>query len=588
MGITLNLVFSYLQQYPDLTHLSIIIGLFLATFWRILGPAYSWVIDDIEGIARFSERWVQEKDPTGKIIKESKVDSYDIGESPKKKTVKFLSFIPALGFPGCFLRFIRLHIGKKYKVIGSNEKGHEIWGYEQSPRRHHILSIAVQALNLVLGYFFVKRWLGADIAFGSCLLFSVNPLTTQMVAWISGINYSLSMVFALAVLLACSYLSDPHIVIPLTVAFTFLSGVILYIGCFTWIILLFLGFKWAAFSSAIVGFFIIFWKGTETKNYRTAAFKEQNMDHTTKFNLRKPIVMVKTFGYYASYIFLPLKLGLYHVWGYFYEDPIERITPLFWGGVVVVFSVTFFLLHGATAVQLGLVWFLSYFFIFSNFITAQQFVADRYITVPAFGINILLASLLYPTPFFWVLVGLYAMRTFCHLPSFRNEIDFYLSNFLNFRESEVALGNLGVAYMNHGMPGSSVDTWMLSTKVNPFYDVAWYNLYSVFKSNGRNAEALQYIKKCLDAKIVHFKDRWQKEHDELQNALQVKIEPVPDSQVPEWQKVFDEARLFFNAGNVEKEKEILLKLAAMATDGMPQEIINGLQKRIKEIEPNNV
>lgn len=503
----------------DLVRLFIIYGAFAATFFRILGKDYFWVIDDIDGIARFSERWIQDKDAKGEIIKEYKQDSYEIDVAGKKKTVKYLSFIPELGFPGCFLRFIRLHIGKKYQVLGTNKKGHDMWGYHQSPRRHHLFSMAVQVVNLTLGYFFLKRFLNADTAFGACLLYAVYPLTTQTVAWISGVSYSLSMVFALATLLVAGYLHDPRWVIPLTAVFSFLSGIILYIGCFTWILLAFLGFKWAAFTSALIGFFILFWKGTETKNFRVNSFKEQNMAHTTSLNWRKPIVMLKTFWYYLPRVFLPTNMGLYHEWGYFYEDPIERVDKNFWGGLLTVGLVFFSLSSSNPAVRLSLVWFLSFFFLFTNFVTAQQFVADRYAVVPAFGICTLLASLLYPTPLFWVLLGLYAMRTFCHLPTFKNEIDYYLSNFLNFRKSEVALGNLGVSYMNQSMPGAAVDMWMMATRVNPHYDVSWYNLYSIFRANGRLQEALDFLKKVMDAKIVHFEDKWREELLNFENQL---------------------------------------------------------------------
>lgn len=518
---------SYIGGHPTISHLVCIIGAFLLTFSRILGKDYFWVIDDLDGIARFSERWQGEnKDAAGKIIPETKIDSYEIGEGAAKKTVKFLSFIPELGFPGCILRFIRLHVGKRLQVIGTNKKGHPVWGFSQSPRRHHLLSMAVQIANLILAYFVFRPLVGANVAFGACMLYAVHPLVTQTVAWISGISYSLSLTFSLATLLTAINIHNYHISIPLVVFLTFCSGVILYIGCFTWIILLFLGLKWAAFAAGIISFFVLLWKGTETKNFRVKSFKEQNMDSTTFLSWRKPVVMVKTLLYYFKVIFLPLQMGLYHEWGYFYEEPIERVNAMFWWGLLIVPGITYLAWHtGIPGVQLGIVWFFSYFFLFTNFITAQQFVADRYVAVPVLGICLILANLLYTTPFFWVIVGLYAMRTFMHLPAFKNEVDYYLSNFLNFRKSEVALGNLGVAYMNSGMPGSAVDMWMMATKVNPHYDVSWYNLYSIFRANGRLQEALNFFRKVMDAKIVHFEDKWKKELEEFERNMNGAVPP---------------------------------------------------------------
>ena len=164
--------------------------------------------------------------------------------------------------------------------------------------------------------------------------------------------------------------------------------------------------------------------------------------------------------------------------------------------------------------------FLVYLIPFSNVITAQQFVVDRYVFIPAFGFSILLAILLFDYPaIFAFIVGLYAMRTSIHLPTFKNDENFYVSNFLNFPDSEVALGNLGVTYMNLGRHGSAVDTWMKATQVNDLYDVPWYNLYSIFRGNGMLEQAHAYLDKCLNAKTIHFKAQWVTEMENLKKQI---------------------------------------------------------------------
>lgn len=571
--------------YPPYSHLLIIFAVFFVTYCRILGKDYFWCIDDIDGVARFSEQWIGEHEEermvngvkTKVLVAERKVDSYEIGEGAKKKSVKFLSFIPELGFPGCAVRFLRLNIGKKFCVIGKNKKGHDIYGYRQSPIRHHILSLVAHYGNIILGYIFLRHYLGPNIAFGACLLYSVHPLTAQLVGWISGINYTLSMIFSLAAIDLCIYVHDYRVLIPLVILTSFISSVTVMIGCFTGCLLLFLGFKWAALAAGIVGAFVLLWKGRETKDYRVSAFKEQNMDHTTFLNWRKPIVMIKTLWYYFPMVFFPIRMGLYHIWGYFYEDPIERIDWMFFAGLGVLSAGVLAWYHAGFGIQLGLLWFVCFWCIFSNFITAQQFVADRYAAVPCFGICLILSILLYGTPIFWVLLGLYAMRTFLFLPTFKNEIDYYLSNFHNFRKSEVSLGNLGVAYMNQGMTGSAVDTWMLSTKINPHYDVSFYNLYSIFKANGRNEEALAFLKQCLNAKIVHFKERWEKEYAEF--GLQIEYSKNPAAKTVD--SLFAEAKIYFDSGNILKEQETLAKILAMPTNAILPNMFFGMNERYK-------
>ena len=103
------------------------------------------------------------------------------------------------------------------------------------------------------------------------------------------------------------------------------------------------------------------------------------------------------------------------------------------------------------------------------------------------------------------------MRVWVYLPTFQNEVRFYESNAQNFPDSEVALGNLGVAYLNHGLPGKAVDTWLEATRINPHYDVPWYNLYSFSKQQGDLIQAREFLKQCLNAKVIHFPDIWNKE-----------------------------------------------------------------------------
>jgi hypothetical protein len=385
--------------------------------------------------------------------------------------------------------------------------------------------------------------------------------------------------FSLALINSCVFFPDIFIKIYVISLLSFLSSITLYTGCFTWIILLFLGFKAEAFAAAIVGLAIFYWKGKETKDYRTKAFKEQNMASTTSWNWRKPIVMVKTLWYYMRVIFLPIKMGLYHVWGYFYEQSVERIDGMFWYGIAASMCIAFSFCIGDMAIRFGILWFFSFFFIFSNFITAQQFVADRYVVIPIFGVCVILSKLLFGTPFFWILFGLYVMRTFLHTFTFKNEIDFYVSNFLNFRKSEVSLGNLGVEFMNQGMAGAAVDTWQVASKINPHYDVALYNLYSVFKGNGRLSDAKDYLERCLNAKVVHFEKRWREELEQLNVAIEHSKTPMKSTEL-----FYHDAGEHFKKNDTAREHECLKKFLSSDTTGLIPEMISQVKQRLAEIE----
>lgn len=115
------------------------------------------------------------------------------------------------------------------------------------------------------------------------------------------------------------------------------------------------------------------------------------------------------------------------------------------------------------------------------------------------------------------------MRIWVHLPTFRNEVKFYESNCFNFPSSEVAMGNLGVAYLNHGMNHKAFDTWHEASRQNTLYDVPWYNLYSICKQNGDLHGAKKFLLMCLNAKTIHFPDQWKKEMVELDRLIQTNI-----------------------------------------------------------------
>ena len=502
-------------------HLFLISFLFWLT-WGYCLRIKGWVSDDIEGMAKFSNQFVQQKDPQGNIIQENLIDTYDqeIGKDKEGKPIikKYghTQFNPHIGFPGSLFRWLRLVWGRKFAKLGDNKKGHPMYGWVQSPIKHHLLNLIFQQVNLVLAYFFLSHIIGSKLAWLSLMIFSVHPLGTQAVAWISGINYTVSLTFALALLNASLLLDNPYIYIPVSAFLAYFSCQFFLPGAFTWVILLMIG-KWdIAIVAFLVGAYILLSYGKGVLSYRFNAFKEQHMEKSTKLNWRKVIVVIKTVWYYIKFFPFPKRLGLFHSFGYHFDEPLDHADRFFYFGFISTVSLIVGYFFVPPEIQFAFIWVSAYIVIFLNVVTAQQFVSERYAFIPSLGFCIILAYLLQNfIPLLMLIIGLYIMRVWVHLPSFRNEVRFYESNAVNFPDSEVALGNLGVAYLNHGLPGKAVDTWLEATRVNPVYDVPWYNLYSFSKQNRDLVGAKDFMKKCLDAKLIHFPEIWNKEYAEL-------------------------------------------------------------------------
>ena len=534
----------------QILHLITIFLLYIVTWVKIVRG--SWLIDDDEGLAKFSERW----DVAGDKL----VNGYKEGD----KEHRFLAYLPHLGFPGAFMRWHRLHLGKKYQVVGKNKKGHEVYGFVQSAFRHHVWSLLWYGLALLLCYSFLNFHFGSSVAFGATLLFAVHPIISQCVAWISGINYIYCLTFLLAnyniLQLGLSY----YWTIPLTLLLTALSSLSLLVGCFNFAVLWTLGFHWEAFAALCVGVLVMLRDGLGVVNYRRGEFKKQNMTNSITPNIRKPIVMLKTLWYYLCLIVLPKNLGLYHIWGYHYSRKDEEPDFKFWAGLLSFIGMLAAFWTGGLIVKLAVVWFLAYFAVFSNFLTANQFVVERYVFIPSLAFCILFGWLVYPyQPLFWLLIGLYAMRSICHVWTFKDQVSFYTSNIQNFPLSEVAHGNLGVAYQNQGKSGTAYDLWMEATKINPHYDVPWYNMHSLVKTAGQLEQSREFLKKCMDAKVVHFEEHWKREMVELDKAIMKK---------QCYEAVNAELSAAINAGKLELIPELKKKMDIIAQPGTVVEI----------------
>lgn len=483
---------------------------FITWIYTIRGQ---FLIDDQEGIARFSDR----------LEKDKLIDSYEHDENGQKTKYKNLQFNPGVKLPGSIIRWLRLHIGKKFTVIGKNSKGHEVYGYIQDPKRHHVLSIIVQYANLLLIYFFLTRLFGSGLAFKTTLLFSVFPLACQCVAWISGIGYLLCLLGATGSFLVSSFVPGLWVSVPLVLILSIVSSYGLFSGAFNWIIFLVLGDWIHAGVSFSVFLFSFLQFGRGFVDHRVKEFKKQNMGGSTVLNIRKPIVMVKTLWYYFCLTIFPKRLGLFHKWGYHYEPKIERFDWMFFKGALLLVFLLVGIFQFPAPVSFGIIWWITYLLVFSNFITAMQFVVDRYAFISSIGFCLILAYLTNPYPaVFGTILGIYMMRTWVHLPTFNDLPSFYESNVFNFPDSEVALGNLGVTLMGIGNPGSAVDKWNKAAQINPHYDVPHYNLYSIFKTNGMLDVAEQHLEKCLNSKVVHFREHWEKELKQLRYLKRVK------------------------------------------------------------------
>lgn len=408
--------------------------------------------------------------------------------------------------------------------------------------RHHFLSIVIFNISCLVAYQSLVPILGIKISLLSVLILVVHPCTTQGVAWVSGLAYPLSLlwisvsVIILQFFYAHECLNHAIWVIPVFCFVQFLAiHAIFATTAMMWALLLFLGYWQFAILSFILSGIMCFDQIQKTVVLRITEFKKQKMGQSTVFHHRKFFVAMKTLWYYSKHIVAPISMGLYHVWGFHYDKELERRDDKFWKGLALFCLLIYiFLKVDILPIRLGILWFVIFSIGFWNWITAQQFVTERYIMVSALGLGIVIAFLTQDHLWIYTLIlGLYLSRSWCHLPTYENELKFYQSNHWNFPRSEVALGNLGVTYTRIGMENTAKDVWLQATQINQDYDVPFVNMFYQYRTQGfvminngdyiggfrKLQEGLPFLEKALVAKICHFPDQWKKEHLELFNAI---------------------------------------------------------------------
>ena len=429
--------------------------------------------------------------------------------------------------------------------------------YLPHPIRHHRINVILGAGVAVFLYHFLSQIFTPQVAFLATLLFMVHPLGTQTLGWCSGVNYVLGTFFALLGLnfaqlsYSLGWLATPEGALLCMLGYGFLQWLAvetIFMTLGTVAILVWLGWYPYAIVAGLLAVYIGIHAFREAIVLRRNTFKDQNMDSCTRLKARKLIVVLKTLAYYTRFVCFVKRAGLYHEKFYHYETPyVESEDSWMWWGVitVVIFGVAYW--FGPPLVQFALVWYIAYIILFLNFITANQFFTERYAWLPALAPCLLLAAYA-PVWVYWMIFGIALMRTWAHLDTYRSETQFYLSNLSNFPNSEIALGNLGVTYLSRGLVGTAVESWLMGTRMNPEYDVNWYNLAQALKSRGpmnpnyvpliieviprelitqafsdplrSHIHLARYcLHRAVTARTCHFKAMWEKELAEMDTIL---------------------------------------------------------------------
>ena len=538
--------------------------------------------------------------------------------------ILFLSFLTWLAYWGALKNGF---VSDDIQAIAEYEGEFRGWDYgnltkfifyrlfQKDYRRNHIFPIFIHNANVVLLFLFLNNFFPEKVSFLTSVLYAVHPVNTQAIAWISARGYPIGLFWTLLSLNIIAvnqpFLSLAVSNLPLFCGLFVLIAILYFAGIhaqfavmMTFVVYAFMGNYFLAMIGATISFVMGLGIVKEVIGLRSDVFKEQNMGDCTKFHHRRFVVAVKSLWYYFKLCIFPKRMGLYHEYGYHFDEKMLREDKIFWKGFFLLGAMILLLIKGPFLVKFGLVWFLSYIFIFLNWITIHQFVSERYCYIPTIGICLILANYLRHIPaLYWAIVGIALMRTWAHLPSYEDEVPFYQSNIWNFPNSEVGFANLGVVYMKRGLIGSSLDMWQIALKINKDYDVAHYNISSTLKSRGDFTNAHKHLKAAIDCPTCHFKDKWVVELKDLEhemeyikfastlqnNIMELMKDPEKKAEAEKLKKKMDDLQKFHI--ELEKKRKEEVVLIEQKEKGLKEKIVQ-LEKQkevmVKPIPPNQL
>lgn len=255
----------------------------------------------------------------------------------------------------------------------------DLWGEIRgvcyfNSKREHLISLIIHTINSVLIYLAF----GADkISFWAAILWAINPANNQCAIWLSGKAYSMSvMLILLGVWL------KPLIPLYFYVYHWGINGIVFP--------LVFVNMHphWLVFLFPL--YFLI-----RRKILRD--IKVVKMETATKrmksITPEKFVLAIKTFSYYVSITLFPIRLGMYHNFGYVYglteqdSKTVTKIDTHFWLGLILCILYAYLMFtNWNNGLGLGLWWWCVFISMWCNIIVIQQFIAERYIYAASIGL----------------------------------------------------------------------------------------------------------------------------------------------------------------------------------------------------------
>lgn len=350
-------------------------------------------------------------------------------------------------------------------------------------RLPHILTLFFHTLNCVLIY---KAFGSTSVSAIAALLFSANPVNNQCSIWISGrVGYSMTTTFSL--LMWMFPLTSP--IIYLFATYFCGASIILFPLLF-----LFTKYWWLS-GLVLLGFWREHGRIFDKKNPASKFNTESNTELRT-LAPRKLIVYFKSIGYYVINAIMALRLGYYHKYLFLHGVSVETNKESYKIDKYFFIGIAFLILTLATR-HIGLLWFCLLITQWSNIISFNQTIANRYVYMPNAGLTLFLSSLLvYYPPLAMVLFTYYATKLIQFIIFYKNEYWSIEYSCMEQPDFFYPWQNRAVHCFQNGNYHGALGNMIKCNELRPNDWKVLYNLAQIYMMLGNMNAAREYYKQA--------------------------------------------------------------------------------------------
>lgn len=379
----------------------------------------------------------------------------------------------------------------------------QLWG--ENPKGYHITNIILHAFLSLLFYNLCLKILGSEAAsFFSALIFASHPIHTENVAWITGVGYIICAIFIVLSLLFYIRFTDRQSMASLILSvasFTLAVFSMEYALMFPFIIIAyeFLIKRRMIKIKILLPFILIPLLYLAARELIVISHNSSGISIYSRI-LTSSVILVK----YLNAFFSPYALNVLY--------DIQPVSTLLGKKVILsifiliaIASLMIYFYKKENRAFFALLWFFIILFPAANIVIVlkPQMMSLRYLYIPSIGLAMLLG--IYVEKFFSrlkiipiLIIMLFSIKTFTQNKYWQNDITLYGKMVNDAPASALARNNLGVAYLEAGMPLNALLEFQKAVQLDPMYGFAVFNLGDTYQTLDKFDKAIFYLQKAIE------------------------------------------------------------------------------------------